>query len=126
MGLLRSLKFHASFIQKHSQRVHSEAHGNPLWVGLVLQAVMGTYEGEANDTVRETEHLTWEAGVHGGGWAFREGVDWSNISLPNEIRTALARRLRKYDHAELELLQAAALLGVEFDGSVLCEVRNCQ
>jgi len=108
--LLSRLYFHPTFIEQYAARIHSEARGNPLWLTLVLQAIA------------KTDNLTWQPGAQQSGWCFSPGKGFDTIKLPNEISGVLAQRLERLPDRDKQLLQAAALLGVEFDISILCEV----
>jgi hypothetical protein len=108
--LLEQLHFHPTFVEQFAQRIHTEARGNPLWLTLVLQAIA------------KRDHLTWQAGAQRSGWCFSAGVGFHTIKLPSEISAALLQRIERLPDRDKQLLQAAALIGVEFDVSILCEL----
>jgi class 3 adenylate cyclase/tetratricopeptide (TPR) repeat protein len=89
-------------------RIHDETEGNPFFVGEIL-----THLVESGAVVRRD-----------GRWLAEEPID--RLSVPEGVREVLGRRLASLDAGAEEALRTAAVVGGEFDATVVAEVAGIE
>jgi tRNA A-37 threonylcarbamoyl transferase component Bud32/tetratricopeptide (TPR) repeat protein len=87
-----------------AERVAEKAGGNPLFAIQILQHLL-----ETGAAVRDAGTVS-------------PGPEWGSVKLPPRLRDLLARRLAAVSAPTRDLLDVAAVDGVEFDTAVLCAV----
>ncbi|MBW2241609.1 MAG: AAA family ATPase [Deltaproteobacteria bacterium] len=87
-------------------RILERAGGNPFFAEELAQSMVesGVLEGDA------------------GAYRLRVGANVDEIQVPDTVQAVLAARIDRLGQPELELLQAAAVVGREFSETVLAKV----